>query len=389
MTLNGPCKNALIWQWGRFGSGPRYAHELSGALSRHCGYKTTLSLAEGAELMQSAVCRRAVDLPLHTYAGPTEFVWRSLSLQRVLRPVLQRISADPPDVAIVPMMGYWDIVLMRALRRMGVPVVSIVHDVEVHPGDTFHLLVQLQRRMLRMSQGVITLTNFVSRQLQSHISLHRKVHATIPHPAFAFSDLELPPPQLRQPSPERPLRLLMAGRLKRYKGLKLLAEAIKLVAQTQALSLRVVGSPSDPRYIELLRSLPRVELDLGWKTDREIIAHLDWADVAVLPYIEASQSGIAPLSFARARPVIATPVGGLPEQVRDGETGIVAESVSPAAFARAIQRFADDRTMISHYGENALRFAQTELGWETLARSYAEVLERVLTVACPKMQQIA
>jgi len=65
-----------------------------------------------------------------------------------------------------------------------------------------------------------------------------------------------------------------------------------------------------------LAALPSVELDLGWKSDRNLIAHLDWADIAVLPYIEASQSGIAPMIFKRGRPVIATPVGGLPEQVR-------------------------------------------------------------------------
>ena len=170
--------------------------------------------------MQSPACQQAVDLPLRTYAGPAEFVWRSLGLHKVLRPLLARITADPPDAAIVPMMGYWDIVFMRELRLMGVPVVSIVHDAEVHPGDRYHLLVQLQRRMFRMSQGIITLTDFVARQLQSRIKLDGKIQATIPHPAFAFPDLELPLPHLPEARGDRPLRLLMAGRLKRYKGLR-------------------------------------------------------------------------------------------------------------------------------------------------------------------------
>ena len=133
---------------------------------------------------------------------------------------------------------------------------------------------------------------------------------------------------------DRPLRLLMAGRLKHYKGLELLAEALKLVGDCYALNLRVVGAPQDDRDIEALRVIPGVEFDLGWKTDREIIAHLDWADAAVLPYVEASQSGVAPVSFARARPVIATPVGGLPEQIRSGETGIMATQ-SPLKHSRA------------------------------------------------------
>ena len=371
----------LVWQWGRFGSGPRFAFELEQALSQSCGYRTLLSLAEGAELMQSAVCRGAVDLPLYTYASPAEFVWRSLGLYKVLRPLLQRLKAKPPDAAIVPMMGYWDIVFMRELVRMGVPVVSIAHDVEVHPGDRFHLLVQLQRRMFHMSQGIITLTDFVARQLQSRVELDGKVHATIPHPAFAFPDFELSPPQLPEAKADRPLRLLMAGRLKRYKGLELLAEALKRLGDSQAVSLRVVGAPQDDRDIEVLRALPGVEFDLGWKTDREFLAHLDWADATVLPYVEASQSGAAPMSLARARPVIVTPVGGLPEQVRNRVTGIVAEDVTSAALANAIRRFAEDRALLLRCGQNALRYAETELGWNTLAPRYAEVLEAVMARA--------
>jgi glycosyltransferase involved in cell wall biosynthesis len=377
----------LVWQWGRFGYGPRFAFELEQALARFCGYPTLLSLSEDAELMRSAVCRDAVDLPIHTYASSADFIRRSLQLPKILRPVLRRLEAEPPDVAVVPMLGYWDIVFMRALRRMNVPVVSIAHDVEVHPGDRFHLLVRLQRRMFGMSQGVITLTDFVARQLRSHVELGGKVRATIPLSASTFADLELPPPQLPEATAGRPLRLLMAGRLKRYKGLELLAEALTLVRPSHAVTLRIVGAPQTERDLDRLRALPDVEFDLGWKSDQEIIAHLDWADAAVLPYVEASQSGLAPISFSRARPIIATPVGGLPEQVRNGETGIVTEAVSPASLATAIRRFAEDRALLRRYGENALLYATTELGWEQLAPRYAEVLEQ--TVASQADRQVS
>jgi glycosyltransferase involved in cell wall biosynthesis len=369
----------LVWQWGRFGSGPRFAFELKRALTEFCNYRTLLSLAEGAELLQSTACRRAVELPLRTYSGPMEFIWRSLGIRQVLRPALQQLASNRPDAAIVAMIGYWDVVFAQELRRMGVPVVCIAHDAEVHPGDRFHLALQLQRRMYRISQGIITLTNFVSLQLQSRVEVAEKVCATVPHPAFAFSDLELPPPRPPDAKVDRPLRLLLPGRLKRYKGLETLAEALKLAGPSDALSLRVVGAPERETDLKALRGLPRVEFDLGWKTDREIFAHLDWADATVLPYVEASQSGIVPLSFARARPVIATPVGGLPEQIRDGDTGVVTDSVSPEAFANAIRCYVKDRALLRRCGENALRFAQTELSWERLSPRYAEVLEAVVT----------
>ena len=173
------------------------------------------------------------------------------------------------------------------------------------------------------------------------------------------------------------MRLLMAGRLKRYKGLGLLADALKLIGGTPPLSVRVVGAAQDESEIAALAALPNVALDLGWKSDRDLIAHLDWADIAALPYVEASQSGIAPMSFKRGRPVVATPVGGLPEQVRHGKTGLLTENVSAPALAAAIKRFAEDRELLRSCAENALRYAEQDLGWKALAPRFSEVLERV------------
>jgi len=364
----------LVWQWGRFGAGPRFAFELAGALSRICGQETLLSLAEGAELLQDKTLSGAVDLPLYTYANAREFVARTLEIRRILRPIVQRLEAERPDAAIVTMMGYWDIFLVRRLHRMGVPVVVISHDAEVHPGDPFHLALYLQRHLLRQADGVVTLTDFVARQIEGRINLAGKVRATIPLAAFNYADLHLPEPVLPEAERHRPLHLLLAGRLKRYKGLELLAKALTFLGDVP-LSLRVVGSPQDPGEIAALAAFPAVELDLGWKTERALIAHLDWADATILPYVEASQSGVAPLSFRRARPVIATPVGGLPEQIRHGETGLIAKSISPEELAASIRRLAEEGPLARRLGEGALRHATTEISWQALAPRFAEMLE--------------
>jgi glycosyltransferase involved in cell wall biosynthesis len=364
----------LVWQWGRFGAGPRYAFELAHALQNNCGHETLLSLAEGAELLRNPALRDTIDLPIETYTSSRQFIWRSLNIERILRPIVARLEAAPPDAAIVTMMGYWDIFLARHLRRMGVPVVVMLHDAEVHPGDQFHLAVRLQRRLTRTSDGVITLTNFVARMAQRRLSFAGKVHATIPHVALDFADLDLPVPL--EAVPDRPLRLLMAGRLKRYKGLDLLAEALQRLDGVP-FNLRVVGAVSVPSEIEPLAGLPGVEFDLGWRTDKEFAAHLDWADACILPYVEASQSGVAPLAFKRGRPVIATPVGGLPEQIDHERTGLIADAVSADALAACITRFAHDRELLLRCAHNALAEAEGPLSWQALVPRFAKVLETV------------
>jgi glycosyltransferase involved in cell wall biosynthesis len=97
----------------------------------------------------------------------------------------------------------------------------------------------------------------------------------------------------------------------------------------------------------------------------------------VLPYVEASQSGVAPLSFKRGRGVIATPVGGLPEQVRHEETGLIVADVSAASLAASIRRLAVERPLARRLGEGALHHADTEISWQALAPRFATLLETV------------
>jgi glycosyltransferase involved in cell wall biosynthesis len=143
------------------------------------------------------------------------------------------------------------------------------------------------------------------------------------------------------------------------------------------LELRAAGAPQDRHALEALAALPGVTLDLGWKSDREIFDHLDWADACVLPYVEASQSGLTPQCLKRGRPVIATPVGGLPEQIDHERTGLIADDVSADALAACIKRFAQDRDLLLACAANARAEAEGPLSWKVLAPRFAQVLEKV------------
>jgi glycosyltransferase involved in cell wall biosynthesis len=63
------------------------------------------------------------------------------------------------------------------------------------------------------------------------------------------------------------------------------------------------------------------------------------ADLVVLPYVRATQSGVVPIAVAHAKPVAVTAVGGLREQVLDGRTGYLVPPGDPGALAEAIQRY--------------------------------------------------
>ena len=74
------------------------------------------------------------------------------------------------------------------------------------------------------------------------------------------------------------------------------------------------------------------EIDKRWIGHSEVPGIMARADAVVLPSIEASQSGVAATALGHGVPVIATPAGGVVEQVRDGETGLLgSQHIGPGA----------------------------------------------------------
>ena len=138
--------------------------------------------------------------------------------------------------------------------------------------------------------------------------------------------------------------LLFFGLIRPYKGLEYLLRAMPLVAREVDCLLLVVGEFYEPkerytRLIEDLRLGERVELVDRYVKNEEVSLYFRSADVVVLPYVDATQSGVVQIAFGLEVPVITTDVGGLPEIVADGCTGFVVPSRSPEQLAGAIGRF--------------------------------------------------
>lgn len=80
----------------------------------------------------------------------------------------------------------------------------------------------------------------------------------------------------------------------------------------------------------------------------------------VLPYVEASQSGVVEAAFAAALPSVVTPVGGLAEQIENGVTGLVAGAVDATALADAIERLVTDPELYEACSAGAHRAATSQ-----------------------------
>jgi glycosyltransferase involved in cell wall biosynthesis len=300
----------FVWQWGRRGAGPLLAAHLANALRSIPRTEAFLSLSRGAEILQGDDAPDCA-LPVDTYDSAAGLVWRLLQAPVTVPRLVRRVSTLEPDVAICAMLGPLDLLCAAALRWLRIPMVVIVHDADRHPGDHYPFLMTIQQRLLRSADAIVTLSQHVATRIEAQCVARRQPFV-LRLPPLVFGPSPAPPR-----SHGGPLRLLFFGRLLPYKGLGLLKAAVSELGCSGQWALRVVGSGADSADLEALRVTPGVTVENRWVADSEIAALIAWADAIVLPYVEASQSGVAPGAVAAGRIVVATRVGGLAEQLGD------------------------------------------------------------------------
>lgn len=139
--------------------------------------------------------------------------------------------------------------------------------------------------------------------------------------------------------------LLFFGLIRDYKGLDLLLKAMPLLGRDY--KLIVAGEPygSKEKYLKIVESIEDEEirnnilLDFSFIPDAKVSTLFSAADLCVLPYRSATQSGITSVAWNFETPVVATPVGGLAEDITATETGILTEDVSSESIARAVKYY--------------------------------------------------
>jgi glycosyltransferase involved in cell wall biosynthesis len=148
-----------------------------------------------------------------------------------------------------------------------------------------------------------------------------------------------------------PPTVLYAGRLSPEKGIE------DLLAVAEGLDLVVAGDgPLRPRVPQALGMLPRAEL----------YEHLDRAAVVVFPSRRDGFPVACAEAMAHGRAVVATSVGGLPDMVVDGETGLLVPPGNPGALRSAIDRLLADADLRHRLGMAARQRIGELAGWDAV-----------------------
>ncbi len=145
--------------------------------------------------------------------------------------------------------------------------------------------------------------------------------------------------------------LLFFGYVRKYKGLQHLLRAMPAILKKHPdVRLLVVGEfwGDKQDYLDMIAKYKLqdvVRIVDSYVPNEEVGKYFSVSDLVVLPYESATNSGIVQTSFGFEVPVLVTAVGGLPEVVTDGVSGLVVPPQDPKAIAEAVVRFYDKKLL--------------------------------------------
>lgn len=292
---------------------------------------------------------------------------------RVSRDIIRSVRAQECLVAHLVMQEPWFNVCIPFIRSF--PLITTVHDVKYHPGDRRSSIVpqRVADLAVRHSRRVIVHGIRLKDDLCSAFQRDPDEVFVIPHGNYSlYRHWERPDVM------EETNNILFFGSIWRYKGLEYLIRAEPYLEKTlDRFRITIAGTGEDMiPYRRLMVREQNYEILNTFIPDEKVAELFQKASVVVLPYIEASQSGVAPLALSFGKPVVVTNVGSIPELIENGKTGLVVEPADAAGLARAILTILTDPVLKKQMGEEAISKADTELSWDRIAALHLEAYRR-------------
>lgn len=264
------------------------------------------------------------------------------------------------------------------VQRLDYQLVWTVHNVLPHEASSGD--VEKTRWFYSRADAVFVHYESNVERLRETLNVKTDKVTVIAHPTFEDSypnDVGRDEARRRLNIPGDKKVALCFGKMRPYKGMGVFAEAMRGLGN-DFLGL-VVGTPKSREVAAMLReterSMSNLRVVADFIPDEEVQLYFKAADVVVLPYLRISTSGVVPLAYSFRRPVVTTQSGGMPEVVREGETGLLVPPGDVEAVRRAIVKLFSMN--YQEMGQRAYEWATAEFSWNRLAERTAEVYRAV------------
>jgi len=278
------------------------------------------------------------------------------------RIILEKIKNVQPDILHVVWNHPYAVYYAKMLRNF--KIYWTCHDPEFHSGEAWKLRTLGDRYVhtyfFKHADRIFVHGKKLKKQLieNKNISASRimsKRHGAIGPALKEGQNKKIPDKGV----------FLFFGRIERYKGLFTLLNAMQSVVKKFPKSkLIIAGSGSLKEYEALIEQVKgNLEIHNEFISDKKLAVLFSKSEFVVLPYDDATQSGVIPVAYSFRKPVIATDVGSLSDVVINEKTGILVPPKNSEKLSEAISRFLLNPNITKNMGKKAYLWMKENLDW--------------------------
>lgn len=356
---------------GRTGAGTLDALEISKALLS-CGECVIPIISSGVEnikMWQEAGFERLIIIETYNnlLSLITNTVLFRLHNSKIIKDNLKYYSVK---FVYCPMITFWTTRINKLINQ-GILVMAN-HDPIPHSGQS---ILEPTRLFNPFKKADIVVVH--SRVFLDYIREKYKNVAYLPlgrHNMYAFATDKIKIIEYN----EEKVNFVFFGRIEKYKGLDVLAEAYKMLSEkyNELVTLTIIGNGDFSTYADLYSNLNAVTVINRWIKDEEVESiFLGNNLINVCPYKDATQSGVVLVAYDYGVPVIATKTGGLPEQVSDGKTGFIVSPNNAKELFLSMEKYVNNRDLIGQQ-QICIQNYLNNISWETSAKKLIKMVEK-------------
>jgi glycosyltransferase involved in cell wall biosynthesis len=224
------------------------------------------------------------------------------------RAVIENFRSLHVKNILITMPHFLDFSIYRETKGNFMTLTRVIHDYKRHPGDVWPNFFSILLRRFA-THKIIYLSNFVREKCiipkrESIVARFPEEYLT-PSRSDTFADL-------------KPYDVLIVGRIRKYKGLHILGDVVKLLNETRKHDFLLAGSGKTA-----IKPGTNLQVMEKWLTEPEFEALFCHTRIVLLLHEEASQSGIPSIATANGKWIVAPKLGGLAEQVVNGVNGFL------------------------------------------------------------------
>jgi len=271
-----------------------------------------------------------------------------------------------------PMMAFWAAFLPKKTKK-----IAIVHNLKPHESRFFDAF--FNRLFVKQYDAFVVLSEAVGQDILQVKPTAKIKH--IAHPPYAIEQTALDQAKCRQHLGLDPSKktLLFFGLIRTYKGLLELIQAFSLLDDQYQLLIagEVYGAASNYERALANSSNQNWRFVNQFIPNDEVALYFQAADLVVLPYLSATQSGVRALALAQKRAVLCTNVGGLAEGLVANQEGFELAQTDPKPFANQIHELFERGNVSACNLALAHKNTNTDQAWLDFAATIIEFSKTV------------